>query len=224
MNKDLEYSWSNALQNEFKQPYIQKLKNFLKQEEKEGKIVLPKKKLWFNALNSTPLSSVKVVILGQDPYPNRTHPHGLCFSVLPNVKPLPASLKNINIELKDDLAIDNSHTGYLQPWADQGVLLLNAILTVEEGNSNSHKGKGWEEFTDKIIEIIDKECENIVFILWGNYAQKKGKSIDTKKHLIIKSPHPSPLSSYRGFFGSKPFSQINSYLEKNGKSKINWEL
>ncbi len=224
MNKNLEYSWSNALQDEFNQPYMQKLKDFLTEQEKEGKTILPKKELWFNALNSTPLSSLKVVILGQDPYPNSTHPHGLCFSVLPTVKPLPASLKNINIELKDDLGIDNAHTGYLQPWADQGVLLLNAILTVEEGKSNAHKGKGWEKFTDKIIEIIDKECENIIFILWGNYAQKKGKSINIKKHLIIKSPHPSPLSSYRGFFGSKPFSQINSYLEKNGKNKINWQL
>ncbi len=220
---NLESSWLNELKDEFNQPYIKNLKDFLLEEEKV-KTILPKKDLYFNALNSTPLSSLKVVILGQDPYPNKTYPHGLSFSVLPEVKPLPASLKNINKELQSDLNIDNSHTGYLQSWADQGVLLLNAILSVQEGKSNSHKGKGWEKFTDKIIEIIDQKCENIVFILWGGYAQKKGKSIDTKKHLIIKSPHPSPLSAYRGFFGSRVFSKTNSYLEKNGKQPINWQL
>ena len=185
---------------------------------------MPRASLWFNALNSTPLTQVKVVILGQDPYPTIGHSHGLCFSVLPNVKPLPKSLLNINKELFDDLGIDNFHTGYLQPWAKQGVLLLNAVLTVEASKSNSHQGRGWEIFTDKIIKIINRECENVVFILWGSYAQKKGFAIDSTKHLIIKSPHPSPLSAYRGFFGSKPFSKTNSYLKINNKSIINWKL
>jgi len=147
----------------------------------------------------------------------------LWFNAL-NYTPLPKSLLNINKELLSDLEIDNSNTGYLQPWAEQGILLLNAVLTVEASKSNSHQGKGWEKFTDKIIEIINKKCNNIVFILWGAYAQKKGISIDINKHLIIKSPHPSPLSAYRGFFGSKPFSKTNSYLLEHNKKIINWGL
>jgi len=221
---NLETSWLENLKYEFKKKYMIELKQFLLEEKKSGKIVLPKGSLWFNALNSTPLNKVKVVILGQDPYPTIGHAHGLCFSVLPNVKPLPKSLLNINKELFDDMGIDNFHTGYLQPWANQGILLLNSVLTVEARKSNSHQGKGWEIFTDKIIEIINRECENIVFILWGSYAQKKGVSIDTNKHLVIKSPHPSPLSAYRGFFGSKPFSKTNNYLIKNNKNIINWKL
>jgi len=226
MQKDikLEKSWLEFLQDEFNKNYMQNLKSFLIEEKRQGKKILPKASLWFNALNSTPLNQVKVVILGQDPYPTVGHAHGLCFSVLPDVKPLPKSLLNINKELFDDLGIDNFHTGYLQPWTKQGVLLLNAVLTVEAGKSNSHQGKGWEIFTDKIIEVINQECNNIVFILWGSYAQKKGSVIDTTKHLIIKSPHPSPLSAYRGFFGSKPFSRTNSYLEMNNKQTINWKL
>jgi uracil-DNA glycosylase len=226
MQKDikLEHSWLKFLKEEFDKSYMQNLKHFLIEEKKEGKIILPKASLWFNALNSTPLTQVKVVILGQDPYPTVGHSHGLCFSVLPNVKPLPKSLLNINKELFDDLGIDNFHTGYLQPWAKQGVLLLNAVLTVEASKSNSHQGRGWEIFTDKIIKIINRECKNVVFILWGSYAQKKGLAIDSTQHLIIKSPHPSPLSAYRGFFGSKPFSRTNSYLKINNKSIINWKL
>ena len=172
-NINLEPSWLSHLQEEFTKPYMQQLKAFLVQEKKAGKIILPKGSLWFNALNSTPLHEVKVVILGQDPYPTIGHAHGLCFSALPEVKPLPKSLINIYKELKDDLDIDNFHTPYLQPWAEQGVLLLNAVLTVEAGKSNAHQGKGWEQFTDKIIEIINQKCENVVFILWGSYAQKK---------------------------------------------------
>jgi len=223
-NIRLEHSWLKFLQDEFDKTYMQNLKNFLIEEKREGKKILPKASLWFNALNSTPLNQLKVVILGQDPYPTIGHSHGLCFSVLSDVKPLPKSLLNINKELLDDLGIDNFHTGYLQPWAKQGVLLLNAVLTVEASKSNSHQGKGWEIFTDKIIEVINRESNNIVFILWGSYAQKKGLAIDTTKHLIIKSPHPSPLSAYRGFFGSKPFSRTNSYLEMNNKQTINWKL
>jgi len=221
---NLEASWLKVLHDEFQQPYMKKLKTFLVQEKQQGKQILPKGSLWFNALNSTPLKEVKVVILGQDPYPTIGHAHGLCFSVLPDVKPLPKSLLNINKELLDDLNINNMHTGYLQAWAKQGVLLLNSILTVEAGRSNSHQGVGWEQFTDKIIEIINQQCHNVVFILWGSYAQKKGSSIDNSKHLIIKSPHPSPLSAYRGFFGSRPFSRTNEYLKRNGKSEINWQL
>ena len=220
----LEASWLIHLESEFNQPYMQTLKNFLLEEKKLGKNILPKPSLWFNALNSTPLEKVKVVILGQDPYPTIGHAHGLCFSVLPEVKPLPKSLLNINKELEEDLNIDNSHTGYLQEWAEQGVLLLNSVLTVEAGKSNAHAGQGWEKFTDKIIEIVNKETENVVFILWGAYAQKKGASIDASKHLIIKSPHPSPLSAYRGFFGSKPFSKTNNYLNSYGKGAIYWSL
>lgn len=221
---NLEDSWLKVLNDEFQKPYMQELKTFLLQEKQQGKQILPKGSLWFNALNSTPLDQVKVVILGQDPYPTVGHAHGLCFSVLPNVHPLPKSLLNINKELFDDLGINNMHTGYLQPWADQGILLLNAVLTVEAGKPNAHQGKGWEQFTDKIIEIINHHCQHVVFLLWGSYAQKKGASIDSRKHLIIKSPHPSPLSAYRGFFGSRPFSRTNEYLRRNGKSEINWQL
>jgi uracil-DNA glycosylase len=221
---DLEPSWLEVLKDEFDKSYMKNLKEFLINEKKQGKIILPKASLWFNALNSTPLDKVKVVILGQDPYPTIGHSHGLCFSVLPSVKPLPKSLLNINKELLDDLGIDNFHTGYLQSWANQGVLLLNAILTVEAGKSSSHQGRGWEIFTDKIIEVINKKLNNVVFILWGSYAQKKGASIDTNRHIIIKSPHPSPLSAYRGFFGSKPFSRTNNYLVQNGIEPIDWRV
>ena len=223
-NINLEASWLKHLEDEFQQPYMQSLKNFLQIEKQQGKTILPKGSLWFNALNSTPLEKVKVVILGQDPYPTIGHAHGLCFSAMPKVRPLPKSLINIYKELQDDLGIDNFHTPYLQPWAEKGVLLLNAVLTVEAGKSNSHQGKGWEQFTDKIIEVVNQECDNIVFILWGAYAQKKGSSIDTTKHMIIKSPHPSPLSAYRGFFGSKPFSWTNSFLVSKGKESVDWQL
>jgi len=220
----LDSSWLNHLQDEFNKQYMLDLKEFLLLEKQNSKNILPQSNLWFNALNSTPLNNVKVVILGQDPYPTVGHAHGLCFSVMPTVKPLPKSLQNINKELLSDINVDNSHSGYLQPWAEQGVLLLNSILTVEASKSNSHQNRGWEIFTDKIIEVINKECNGIVFILWGAYAQKKGKSIDISKHLIIKSPHPSPLSAYRGFWGSRPFSRTNSYLELQNKTPINWQL
>ena len=221
---NLEKSWLEVLEDEFNKQYMRELKAFLINEKGRGKQILPKGSLWFNSLNSTPIERVKVVILGQDPYPTVGHAHGLCFSVLPEVKPLPKSLLNINRELYEDIGVNNAHTGYLQPWAEQGVLLLNAVLTVEAGKSNAHQGRGWEIFTDKIVEIINQRCENIVFILWGGYAQKKGVSIDVNRHLVIKSPHPSPLSAYRGFFGSRPFSRTNQYLQSIGKSPINWQL
>jgi len=220
----LEPSWLHFLEAEFSKPYMQNLKQFLIQERSLGKQILPKGSLWFNALNSTPLQEVKVVIIGQDPYPTVGHAHGLCFSVLPEVKPLPKSLLNIYKELLDDLGINNFHTGYLQPWAKQGVLLLNAVLTVEAGKSNSHQGRGWEIFTDKIIEVVNRELENVVFLLWGSYAQRKGASIDGNRHYILKSPHPSPLSAYRGFFGSRPFSKINGYLNSVNRKPIDWQL
>lgn len=223
-NIELDQSWLSHLEGEFEKPYMKNLKSFLEGEKEQGWRILPKGGLWFNALNSTPLYRVKVVILGQDPYPTIGHAHGLCFSVLADVKPLPKSLININKELLDDLGIDNNHTGYLQSWASQGVLLLNAVLTVEAGKSNSHQGKGWEEFTDRVIELINQTGENIVFILWGGYAQRKGSYIDAGKHLVIKDPHPSPLSAYRGFWGSKPFSRANNYLQSAGKTPIDWKL
>ena len=226
MNKSvkLESSWLDVIGSEFDQPYMQQLRDFLKAEKEAGQNILPHSSLWFNALNTTPFDQVKVVILGQDPYPTPGHAHGLCFSAMPEVKPLPKSLININKELLEDLGINNSHTAYLQPWAEQGVLLLNAVLTVQAGNAGSHQGKGWEKFTDAIIRALNEQAESIVFILWGNYAQKKAAFIDTDKHHIIKTVHPSPLSAYRGFFGSKPFSQANIYLEQANKTPINWQL
>ncbi len=226
MNKNINIhpSWLEQIGAEFNKPYMQTLNQFLIDEKAQGKTILPDSSLWFNALNSTPFDEVNVVILGQDPYPTLGHAHGLCFSAMPEIKPLPKSLLNINKELFEDLAVDNSHTAYLQSWATQGVLLLNAVLTVEQGNANSHQGKGWETFTDAIIQRINDKKEPIVFILWGAYAQKKGVHIDDEKHHIIKGVHPSPLSAYRGFFGSKPFSKTNTLLEQMGKEPINWQL
>ena len=217
-------SWSKYLEDEWSKPYMQKLEDFLETEVAQGKNILPLKHLWFEALNHRPLDEIKVLILGQDPYPTVGHAHGLCFSVeVEGVKP-PKSLQNINKELLDDLGIDNSHSGYLESWAKQGVLLLNAVLTVEAGNANAHKDKGWETFTDKIVELVNDKCDNVVFVLWGAYAQKKGKFIDRKKHLVLNDPHPSPLSAYRGFWGSKPFSKTNAYLLKHGKEPVDWKL
>jgi uracil-DNA glycosylase len=219
----LEKSWDKYLAGEFEQEYMQALKQFLRHEKDAGKIILPHSSLWFNALNSTPYESVKVVILGQDPYPTPGHAHGLCFSVLPEVSPLPKSLINIFKELNDDLGIVNT-TGHLQAWAEQGVLLLNSVLTVERGQPNSHKDRGWEQFTDKVISVLNQREAPMVFVLWGSYAQKKGAVIDGRKHRIIRAPHPSPLSAYRGFFGSRPFSKINEFLQQQGQTPIDWQL
>jgi len=183
---------------------------------------LPPAEQRFNALHSTPLDQVKVVILGQDPYPTPGHAHGLAFSVQPDIAPLPRSLLNINRELQDDLGIDNRHTGCLQVWAEQGVLLLNTVLTVEAGNAGSHQKRGWETFTDTIIQAVSAQPQPVVFILWGNHAQKKTALIDTTRHCIIASAHPSPLSARRGFFGSKPFSRTNAFLQANGRTPVNW--
>jgi len=219
----LDNTWYPYLHAEFEQDYMLSLKQYLRQQKDAGKIILPHSSLWFNALNSVPFEKVKVVILGQDPYPSKGHAHGLCFSVMPDVSPLPKSLLNIYKELQDDLGIQNT-TGYLQPWTEQGVLLLNSVLTVEAGKSNSHQGRGWETFTDKIIYLLNAREQPLVFVLWGSYAQKKGSIIDGCKHKIIRSPHPSPLSAYRGFFGSRPFSQINQFLQQQGQTAIDWQL
>ena len=220
---DLHDSWKNVLAGTFQSTTLKALRDFLRGEKDQGKVILPHSSLWFNALNSTPLEQVKVVILGQDPYPTPGHAHGLCFSVLPDVQPLPKSLINIYKELEDDLGIRN-HKGHLQSWAEQGVLLLNSVLTVERGKPNSHQGRGWEYFTDVIINELNNQPRPIAFVLWGSYAQKKGAIIDTERHFVIRSPHPSPLSAYRGFFGSKPFSRINQFLEQQGQEVINWQV
>ena len=165
-----------------------------------------------------------MVILGQDPYPTPGHAHGLAFSVLPEVKPLPRSLKNIYKELQDDVGVDNQHSGYLQPWAEQGVLLLNTVLTVEAGNAGSHQKRGWERLTDRVIDTINGQPQPVVFVLWGGHAQKKAERIDSQRHLVIQTAHPSPLSARRGFFGSKPFSKINAFLHEHGRDSIDWQI
>lgn len=219
----LTESWRRRLNNEFKSPYMQNLRGFLVQEIGKRKEIFPKGNEYFAALDATPFESVKVVILGQDPYHGPGQAHGLSFSVRPGVPP-PPSLINIYKEMKDDLGITPPKHGYLKYWADQGVLLLNAVLTVESNQAGSHQNRGWEIFTDKIIHLINDEKEHVVFILWGAYAQKKGAFIDRKKHLVITSPHPSPLSAHRGFFGSKPFSRANAYLKQHGIEPIDWQL
>lgn len=219
----LHPTWQSALSAELDKPYLLALEAFLTDEDK-GTVILPPKAERFNALVATPLDKVKVVILGQDPYPTLGHAHGLSFSVLPSVKPLPRSLMNIYKELDSDLGINNKHTGYLQPWADQGVLLLNTVLTVEEGKAGSHQKKGWEHFTDAVIKAVNEQVQPVAFLLWGAHAQKKATMIDGAKHLILKSAHPSPLSASQGFFGSQPFSQINTWLSAQGRDAINWQL
>lgn len=219
--EQLDESWKNKLQKTLESDKMSALRDFLHNEKSQGKVILPHSSLWFNALNSTPPDQVKVVILGQDPYPTPGHAHGLCFSVLPDVKPIPKSLINIYKELNDDLGIEN-HNGHLQSWAEQGVLLLNSVLTVVSGQANSHQGQGWEEFTDAIIAELNQQTRPIAFVLWGAYAQKKGAIIDTERHFVLRAPHPSPLSAYRGFFGSKPFSQINHFLKQQNQTEIDW--
>lgn len=219
----LDGGWKTALEGEFTKGYMQQLRSFLKSELNAGKTVFPKGNEYFAALDHTPIDKVKVVILGQDPYHGPGQAHGLCFSVRPGVQ-APPSLINIYKEMKEDLGIDPPSHGYLMPWAEQGVLLLNSVLTVEAHQAASHQGRGWEKFTDAIIAELNEKHDHLVFILWGGYAQKKGAKVDISRHLVIKSAHPSPLSSYRGFFGSKPFSRTNAYLVKYGNTPINWQL
>lgn len=218
----LEQSWLKELNLEFQKDYMQNLKSFLLSEKRAGKKIYPKGKEIFRALDITPLNKVKVVIIGQDPYHGPGQAHGLCFSVPKGVK-IPPSLINIFKELQEDLGITPSANGCLLPWAKQGVLLLNSILSVERGISGSHSLKGWERFTDAIILEVNKK-KSVVFMLWGKYATQKGKSIDTSKHLVLKSAHPSPLSAHHGFFGNKHFSQCNLFLQERKISPINWAL
>lgn len=219
----LESSWLGLLREEFDKPYMRNLKQFLLSEKQQGKIIYPASHLIFNALNTTPFDSVKIVILGQDPYHAPNQAHGLCFSVLPGVR-IPPSLVNIYKEINQDLGIEIAQHGYLQTWAEQGVLLLNATLTVEKNKAGSHQNKGWEQFTDRIIQLLNEQREGLVFLLWGSYAQKKGQLIDANKHLVLRAPHPSPLSAHRGFFGNKHFSQANAYLEKQHLAAVRWKL
>lgn len=219
---DLPSSWKRELSGELAKPYFKQLAEFVCEERRRYK-VLPAEENTYAALDLTPYAKVNVLLLGQDPYPTPGHAHGLCFSVLPGVKP-PASLANMYKELHSDLGVKVPNTGYLGPWAEQGVLLLNAVLTVRAGVPNSHKDKGWEHFTDKIIEKVNEKTDHVAFILWGSYAQKKLRLIDTKRHTVIKGAHPSPLSAHRGFFGSRPFSAINAALKSHGKPEIDWAL
>ncbi|MBI4833840.1 MAG: uracil-DNA glycosylase [Planctomycetes bacterium] len=219
----LHPSWLSLLKDEFEKAYMKELKQFLVKEKERKKVIFPPGKLIFNAFNSTPFDSVKVVILGQDPYHGPKQAHGLCFSVLPDV-PLPPSLVNIFEEIHQDLGVPIPDHGYLQSWAGQGVLLLNAILTVERNRAGSHQGHGWEQFTDRAIQLLNERREGLAFLLWGSYAQKKGEFIDRQKHLVLEAPHPSPLSAHRGFFGNRHFSQANDYLAKQGQTPIDWQL
>ncbi len=214
-------SWKKILLPEFQKKYMKDLNSFLKSEYKSKKTIYPKPDEVFAALNFTPIEEVKVVILGQDPYHGPGQAHGLCFSVNEGI-PNPPSLQNIFKERLSDLNLETPAHGNLSHWAKQGVLLLNATLTVEAHNAGSHQKKGWEEFTDVVIQTINDQVDSVVFILWGSYAQKKASFIDVKKHFVIKAPHPSPLSSYRGFFGSKPFSKTNAFLKSKGISTIHW--
>jgi len=215
-------SWEKFLEKEFSKDYFKALSSFIASERKENpNSIFPDENKVFEALKNCSLEKVKVVIIGQDPYPSKGHANGLCFSVTKEVTPLPKSLKNIFKELYSDVGVQKSD-GDLLSWAKQGVLLLNTVLTVRESEAGSHANRGWEIFTDAIIIELMKERKNIVFILWGAKAQKKGSQVDERTHFIIKSPHPSPLSSYRGFFGSRPFSQVNDYLLSIGESTIDW--
>lgn len=222
-NIQIEPSWLEVMHDEFDKPYMQSLRQFLQQEKQQGKVIYPSGKNIFNAFNSTPFHKVKVVILGQDPYHGPGQAHGLCFSVLPGV-PFPPSLLNIFKEIQQDLGIPVPQQGCLQSWADQGVLLLNATLTVEQGRAGSHQGKGWETFTDQAISALNLGREGLVFLLWGSYAQQKGALIDGRRHLILKSPHPSPLSAHRGFFGNRHFSKANEWLQQRGQTPIDWRV
>ncbi len=222
-NIKLDPEWLQLLKAEFDEPYMKQLRAFLASEKAAGKVMYPPGALWFNALNHTPFSKVKVVILGQDPYHGPHQAHGLCFSVQEGIQP-PPSLINIFTEIKRDLGLEQPSRGDLTAWADQGVLLMNAVLTVEHGKAGSHQGKGWETFTDRVVALLNEQREHLVFLLWGSYAQKKGALIDRKKHLVLTSPHPSPLSAYRGFIGNAHFSKTNDYLKANGLGVINWQL
>ena len=219
----LEDSWKARLADEFSRAYMQDLRAFLSKRGREGAVIYPPGRKIFNALDSTPFDRVKVVILGQDPYHGPGQAHGLCFSVPPGVPP-PPSLQKIFKEIHDDLGLPVPRHGYLRAWAEQGVLLLNAVLTVERGRAGAHQGKGWEAFTDRVVRVLNEGRDGLVFMLWGAYAQRKGAAIDRDRHLVLEAPHPSPLSAHRGFFGCRHFSQANDWLDRRGEAPIDWSL
>lgn len=219
----LEPSWKARLSSEFSEPYMQSLRAFLAAEKQRGKVIYPPGDCIFHALDSTPFERVKVVILGQDPYHGPGQAHGLCFSVRPGVA-TPPSLQNIFKELHADLGVPIPRHGCLENWAAQGVLLLNAVLSVEAGRAASHEGRGWERFTDVIVQQLNAHRSHLVFLLWGSYAQRKGSMIDRERHCVLQAPHPSPLSASRGFFGCRHFSQTNAYLRAQGIGEIDWRL
>lgn len=219
----LEDSWRERVGGYFDRPDMQALSTFLRNELRSGKIIFPPPKQIFAALDATPFDRVKVVILGQDPYHGPGQAHGLCFSVQPGV-PVPPSLRNMYVELQRDLDFVPPRHGCLTHWAEQGVLLLNAVLTVEQSLAGSHQGKGWEGFTDAVIDALNRERDHLVFMLWGSYAQAKGRLIDRNRHLVLKAPHPSPLSAHRGFIGCGHFSAANDYLVKHGMTPVDWTL
>jgi uracil-DNA glycosylase len=219
----LEASWLAQLETEFRQPYMRELKQFLQAEKRAGKRIFPAGGEIFNAFNHTPLDRVKVVILGQDPYHGEGQAHGLCFSVRAGTR-IPPSLQNIYREIERDLGIEPPTHGDLTAWADQGVLLLNSVLSVECGLAASHQRRGWEQFTDRVIEVVNRQRNGVVFMLWGSYAQRKGSIIDTQRHCVLRSAHPSPLSAHRGFLGCGHFSAANAYLQTRGQPPIDWSL
>jgi uracil-DNA glycosylase len=221
----LEASWKAALADQFDAPYMQALRRFLLTQKHQRRVIYPKNEAIFAALDLCPMPATKVVIIGQDPYHGPNQAHGLCFSVQSGVAQ-PPSLINIFKEINDELGTPTrrlgSDNGCLEPWARQGVLLLNAVLTVEQGRAASHQGQGWEAFTDSVVSVLNRELEHVVFLLWGSYAQKKGAGIDRSRHLVLTAPHPSPLSAHRGFFGCRHFSKANAYLEQHGRAPIDW--
>jgi uracil-DNA glycosylase len=220
---DMEPSWLAQLADEFETPRMQSLRAFLRSEIQAGKSIYPAPSNWFNAFRLTPFEAVEVVILGQDPYHGPGQAHGLCFSV-PRGIPAPPSLQNIFAELERDIGIPRPPHGCLESWAQQGVLLLNSVLTVERGRAASHQGKGWEEFTDRVVQVLNENRSGLVFLLWGSYAERKGRIIDRARHCVLSSPHPSPLSAYKGFIGNGHFSAANRYLREQGKREIDWRL
>lgn len=219
----IDNDWLEYIQDEFRKPYYKELYQFVKKEYSTH-IIYPPADDIFNAFHFTPLNKVKVLILGQDPYHGEHQAHGLCFSVLPDQPELPPSLQNIYKELQDDLGCYIPNNGYLKKWADQGVLMLNTVLTVRAHQAGSHQGKGWEQFTDAIIEAVNAQDRPIVYLLWGKPAQSKIPMLTNPKHLILKAPHPSPLSAYRGFFGCRHFGQTNDFLQRNGIDPIDWQI
>lgn len=219
----LHPSWLEPLRDEFQQPYMEALEQYLAEEQANRRTIFPARDNWFRALELCPLERVRVVILGQDPYHGDGQAHGLCFSVPRGVRP-PPSLANIFKELRSDLGLSPPPHGFLEHWASQGVLLLNSVLTVERGQAAAHRGRGWERFTDAVVRLVNEKPEPVVFMLWGNYARKKAQFVDASRHLVLKAPHPSPLSAHSGFFGCRHFSKANAFLEERGLEPIDWAL